>query len=80
MAPILFTGVAYSLKDLPGLKDQFMHLGFHLYILATQSPNVDQTRPLQFATTVVLLGLTLALNVVAILIRSRIRRRQMTAS
>lgn len=76
VAPILFTGVVYSLKDLPGLNDQFMHLGYHLYVLATQSPDVDATRPLQFATTVVLLGLTLALNAVAILIRSRIRKRQ----
>lgn len=76
VAPILFTGVAYSLKELPGLNDQFMHLGYHLYVLATQSPNVDQTRPLQFATTIILLGLTLALNVVAIMIRSRIRRKQ----
>lgn len=76
VAPILFTGVAYSLHELPGLKDQFMHLGYHLYVLATQSPDVDATRPLQFATTVVLLGLTLALNAVAIMIRSRIRKRQ----
>ena len=75
VAPILFTGAAYSLAELPGLKDQFMHLGYHLYILSTQSVNIDQTRPLQFATTVVLLGLTLALNAVAILIRSRIRRK-----
>lgn len=76
VAPILFTGVVYSLKDLPGLNDQFMHLGYHLYVLATQSPDVDATRPLQFATTVVLLGLTLALNLVAIMIRTRIRKRQ----
>ena len=75
VAPILFTGAAYSLAELPGLKDQFMHLGYHLYILSTQSVNVDDTRPLQFATTIVLLGLTLALNMVAIMIRSRIRRK-----
>ena len=75
VAPILFTGAAYSLAKLPGLQDQFMHLGFHLYILSTQSVNIDQTRPLQFATTLVLLALTLALNAVAILIRSRIRRK-----
>lgn len=79
VAPILFTGVAYSLSELPGLNDQFMHLGYHLYVLATQSPNVEMTRPLQFATTIVLLGLTLALNVVAILIRSRIRRKQIAS-
>ena len=75
VAPILFTGAAFSLAQLPGLKDQFMHLGFHLYILSTQSVNIEASRPLQFATTIVLLGLTLALNAVAIFIRSRIRRK-----
>ncbi|MCB0711294.1 MAG: ABC transporter permease subunit [Ignavibacteriae bacterium] len=75
VAPILFTGAAFSLAKLPGLQDQFMHLGFHLYILSTQAVNIDQARPLQFATTIVLLGLTLALNAVAIVIRSRIRRK-----
>ena len=59
------------------VSDQFMHLGYHLYILATQSPDVDATRPLQYATTIVLLGLTLALNLSAILLRSRIRRKQL---
>jgi ABC-type phosphate transport system permease subunit len=77
VAPILFTGAVYSLQGLPtSLSDQFMHLGYHLYILSTQSPNVDETRPLQYATSLVLLALTLALNFSAILLRSRIRRRQ----
>lgn len=77
VAPILFTGAVYSLQSLPTAPtDQFMHLGYHLYILATQSADVDATRPLQYATTLVLLGLTLALNFSAILLRSRIRRRQ----
>lgn len=77
VAPILFTGALYSLTELPtALNDQFMHLGYHLYILATQSPDVEAARPLQYATTVVLLGLTLALNLTAITLRSRIRKRQ----
>lgn len=77
VAPILFTGAVYSQQELPtALTDQFMHLGYHLYILATQSPDVDATRPLQYATTIVLLGLTLALNLTAITLRSRIRRRR----
>jgi ABC-type phosphate transport system permease subunit len=79
VAPILFTGAIYSQQDLPtSLSDQFMHLGYHLYILATQSPDVDATRPLQYATTIVLLGLTLALNLAAILLRSRLRKKQFT--
>lgn len=77
VAPILFTGAVYSLPELPhGLSDQFMHLGYHLYVLATQSPDVDATMPLQYATTLVLLGLTLVLNLSAILIRSKLRSKQ----
>ena len=78
VAPILFTGAVYSLQELPSsFSDQFMHLGYHLYILATQSPDVDATRPLQYATTLVLLGLTLALNLTAIMLRSRLRKRKL---
>jgi phosphate transport system permease protein len=78
VAPILFTGAAYYLASLPGsLSDQFMNLGYHIYIMATQSTNVDQTLSIQFATTLVLLMLTFSLNIVAIIIRSRLRRRSM---
>jgi phosphate transport system permease protein len=76
VAPILFTGAAYYLATLPGsLSDQFMNLGYHIYIMATQSSDVEKTMPIQFATTLVLLILTLSLNLVAVIIRSRIRRR-----
>jgi phosphate transport system permease protein len=76
VAPILFTGVAYFLPDLPGSPfDQFMHLGYHVYVLATQSPDVEATRPLLYATVLVLLALTFALNLFAISIRTRTRRR-----
>lgn len=75
VAPILFTGAAYYLATLPqGLSDQFMSLGYHIYIMSTQSSNVDQTLPIQFATTLVLLMLTFVLNFVAVIIRARIRR------
>ena len=76
VAPILFTGAAYYLASLPGsLSDQFMNLGYHIYIMSTQSSNVEKTMPIQFATTLVLLILTLSLNLVAVIIRSRIRRK-----
>ena len=75
VAPILFTGAAYYLATLPhSLSDQFMSLGYHIYIMSTQSVNVDQTLPIQFATTLVLLMLTFILNFVAVIIRSRLRR------
>lgn len=76
VAPILFTGAAYYLASLPGsLSDQFMNLGYHIYIMSTQSSDVEKTMPIQFATTLVLLMLTLSLNIVAVIIRSGIRRK-----
>jgi phosphate transport system permease protein len=75
VAPILFTGVAYYLPDLPsGPFSQFMHLGYHVYVLATQSPDVEAARPLLYGTVLVLLVLTFALNLVAIVLRLRVRR------
>jgi len=75
VAPILFTGVAYYMASLPTkLTDQFMDLGYHIYVLSTQSPNIDKTRPILYATVLVLLLLTFALNLVAILIRARMRK------
>ena len=80
VAPILFTGAAYYMARLPqSLTDQFMDLGYHVYILSTQSPNVDRTKPILYATVAVLVMLTFALNFVAILIRARIRRRMRQA-
>ncbi len=76
VAPILFTGAAYYMADLPKtLHDQFMDLGYHVFILSTQSPNVDKTRPLLYATVLVLLALTFMLNIVAIFVRARMRRK-----
>jgi phosphate transport system permease protein len=77
VAPILFTGAAYFLPQLPNsLSDQFMHLGYHVYIMSTQSTNVDATIGIQYATTLVLLLLTFMLNLTAIALRSRMRARQ----
>jgi phosphate transport system permease protein len=74
VAPILFVGAAYYLPYLPAkLNDQFMELGYHIFILSTQSPDVDATKPLLYATVFVLLALTFFLNALAILIRARIR-------
>jgi phosphate transport system permease protein len=76
VAPILFTGAAYYMKGLPkSLTDQFMDLGYHTFILSTQSPNVEQTKPILYATVLVLLFLTFASNIVAILIRARMRKK-----
>jgi phosphate transport system permease protein len=76
VAPILFTGAAYYLASLPhSASDQFMSLGYHIYIMSTQSANVDATLPIQFATTLVLLMLTFSLNAVAVVLRYRVRKK-----
>jgi phosphate transport system permease protein len=90
-APILFTGCAYFLPRLPvvhltvpltGLSipmvnplDQFMELSYHIFIMATQSTDAAVTRPIQYGTTLVLVGLTFLLNLSAIALRARYRRR-----
>jgi phosphate transport system permease protein len=77
VAPILFTGVAYYVATLPAsFSDQFMVLGYHIYVMTTQSANVDKTLPIQFGTTLVLLGLTFILNISAIILRYRIRKKK----
>ncbi|HKZ52653.1 MAG TPA: phosphate ABC transporter permease PstA [Candidatus Acidoferrales bacterium] len=74
VAPILFVGAAYFLPHLPTrLNDQFMELGYHIYVLSTQSPNVEETKPLLYGTVLVLLVLTFLLNFTAIAIRARLR-------
>jgi phosphate transport system permease protein len=74
VAPILFVGAAYFLPHIPTrLNDQFMHLGYHVFIMSTQSPDVDATKPLLYSTVFVLLALTFILNAVAVLIRARMR-------
>ncbi|MDA7916406.1 phosphate ABC transporter permease PstA [Verrucomicrobia bacterium] len=75
VAPILFTGAAYYMAGYPtSLTDQFMDLGYHTFILSTQSPNIEQTRPILYATVLVLLLLTFTLNIVAVLVRSKMRK------
>lgn len=74
VAPILFTGVAYYLPFLPAHPtDQFMHLGYHVFVMATQSPDVNAALPNLYATALVLLALTFILNLTAIIIRARVR-------
>ena len=74
VAPILFTGAAYYLPYLPDhLSSQFMHLGYHVLILSTQSPDVEATTPVLYGTVFVLLLLTFLLNLTGVLIRARTR-------
>lgn len=72
VAPILFTGVASYLPRLPtDLRSGFMHLGYHIYVLATQAPDLDRARGPLFGTVLVLLLITGSLNAFALLLRAR---------
>jgi phosphate transport system permease protein len=80
VAPILFVGAAYYLPRIPDkLNDQFMHLGYHVFIMSTQSPDVDATKPILYSTVFVLLALTFILNALAVGIRARLRLAQRSA-
>jgi len=74
-APILFTGAAFYLPFLPkSIFDQFMALPYHLYILSTQHHQIEKVRPLAYGTALVLLALVLGMNLVAVIIRYKIRK------
>jgi phosphate transport system permease protein len=74
-APILFTVAAFYLPQLPrSIFDQVMALPYHLYVISTQVPNVDEK--VRYGTALVLLVMVLAMNLVAIMIRSRFRRKK----
>ena len=76
VAPILFTGAAYFLPNIPhSLSDQFMNLGYHIYIMSTQSTDVEATKGIQYATVLVLLIVTFGLNFSAVIIRYRLRKK-----
>lgn len=75
VAPILFTGVASFAPELPtDARDMFMHLAHHVYVLATQAHDLDAVRPALEASALMLFMVTIALNVVALLARDRMRK------
>jgi len=88
VAPLMITGVVKLAQDLPfdanppflHLERKFMHLGFHIYDVGFQSPNVEAAKPMVYLTTLLLLAVVVALNLTAILIRERLRRKLRTAT
>ncbi|HXG18512.1 MAG TPA: phosphate ABC transporter, permease protein PstA, partial [Methylomirabilota bacterium] len=54
---------------------KFMHLGFHIYDVGFQSPNVEAAKPMVFTTTLLLIAIILLLNLTAITVRNRLRSR-----
>ena len=87
VAPLMITGVVKLAPSLPvdglwpfiHLERKFMHLGFHIYDVGFQSPNVDAARPMVFATTLLLILMVIFLNMTAIYLRNRLRK-QLSAS
>ena len=83
VAPLMLVGVVKLAPALPldgnypyfHLDQKFMHLGFHIYDVGFQSPNVEAARPLVFATALLLVMITAVLNQVAVSIRNRLREK-----
>ena len=83
VAPLMLVGVVKLAPSLPldgnypflHPERKFMHLGFHIYDVGFQSPNVEAARPLVYATALLLVVVTVLLNLAAIRVRNRLRER-----
>ncbi|PPD50778.1 MAG: phosphate ABC transporter, permease protein PstA [Methylobacter sp.] len=83
VAPLMLVGVVKLAPTLPldgnypflHLDRKFMHLGFHIYDVGFQSPNVEAARPLVYATSLLLVLVIIGLNLAAILIRNHLREK-----
>jgi phosphate transport system permease protein len=76
-APIMFTAAAFFTAILPkSIFDEVMALPYHIYVLATAGTHIEQTRPLQYGTVLVLVALVLGIDLIAIIIRSAMRRKK----
>jgi phosphate transport system permease protein len=88
VAPLMLTGVVKLAPALPvdslfpyvHLDRKFMHLGFHIYDVGFQSPNVEAAKPMVYVTTLILVLVVLLLNMTAIALRTRMRKRYAGAS
>jgi phosphate transport system permease protein len=83
VAPLMLTGVVKLAPTLPldttwpffHFDRKFMHLGFHIYDVGFQSPNVEAAKPMVYVTTLVLILVVVLLNLSAITLRNRLRRK-----
>jgi phosphate transport system permease protein len=83
VAPLMLVGVVKMAPNLPldgnfpflHLDRKFMHLGFHIFDVGFQSPNVEAARPLVYATALLLVSIIVALNITAVTIRNRLREK-----
>lgn len=75
-APIMYTGAVFFTPDLPtSILDKVMALPYHIYVLATAGTNIEATRHLQYGTALVLIVLVLGMNLFAIILRSKMRKK-----
>lgn len=83
VAPLMLVGVVKLAPSLPldmnypflHLDQKFMHLGFHIYDVGFQSPNVEAARPLVYATAFLLVVVIALLNISAVQIRNHLREK-----
>lgn len=83
VAPLMLVGVVKMAPSLPvdsyfpfiHLERKFMHLGFHIYDVGFQSPNVESARPLVYASAFLLVSVIVALNITAIAVRNHLREK-----
>ena len=88
VAPLMIVGMVKLAPALPidghfpfvHLERKFMHLGFHIYDVGFQSPNVEATKPLVFATALLLILVVTVMNLVAIAVRNRLRRKYVSSA
>ncbi len=73
-APILFTGVAYYLRNMPALKERFMSLSYHIFTLSTQHAQIDIVRPIAYGSVLVLIFIVLLLSSLALMIRLKLKK------
>ncbi|MBI3793781.1 MAG: phosphate ABC transporter permease PstA [Nitrospinae bacterium] len=85
VAPLMITGVVKLVSAVPvdavwpyvHMDRKFMHLGFHIYDVGFQSPNVEAAKPMVYTTAALLLLIVVALNALAILLRNKLRKKYM---
>lgn len=75
-AAIMYTAAVFFTPKMSSfIFDPVMSLPYHIYVLATSSVNVEETRPLQYATALLLVAMVLGLNMIALIIRNRAQRK-----
>jgi phosphate transport system permease protein len=88
VAPLMIVGVVKLAPTLPfdtnfpffHMDRKFMHLGFHIYDVGFQSPNVEAAKPMVFVTTMLLLAIVIIASSTAIYLRNRMRSKYTTST